>query len=309
MPTVNSLYALNEVRFQFTARPKNTFSPGDRLKKLFYRNGKPQEESLIPSESFILGPLSLNIAKGKLTSILGRSGSGKTTLLSLLGLLRRPLEGEIEINLHEGYRIAELWQNERRIEHFRAQNIGFALQRGELLPYLTLRENAEVILRFLGQQEPQIREAVESIFQNLFQGEMREGKFAEVIDSKPSNVSQGQYQRGSIVRALANSPSILLADEPTGNLDQLTGELAMRIFRQLVDETPAGAMPQTVIVVTHDLLLAMKFADEIIVLSNGKRRAHYTLDRQQKIWSEAEKSGSQFSHVELNKRLLSDLQN
>ena len=159
--------------------------------------------------------------------------------------------------------------------------------------------------------EAEIDSSVIGILNDLFQGEKKENKFEDVINSKPLKVSQGQYQRGSIARSLANSPPILLADEPTGNLDQLTGELAMQIFRKIVDLTQMTKSPKTVIVVTHDLLLALKFADEIIILTNGKKRSHYIFKREgrKKFWiNQGNPRDKQFRGAELRKRLLSDLQ-
>ena len=218
----------------------------------------------------------LEISKGKLTSILGRSGSGKTTLLSLLGMLRRPTEGRIVVHLHNRQydALEHLWTQD--IEQFRAENIGFALQRGELLPYLTLYENTALLLQFLKKDIHKSEEHVHGILRQLYQGELQEDLFEKVIYSKPSAVSGGQYQRAAIARALANQPAIVLADEPTGNLDAQSGREALQMLRTILFSDRAnGADPKSVIVVTHDLHLALEFADEIIDLSNGKVKAQY----------------------------------
>jgi len=234
---------------------------------------------------FRLGPLNLNIASGRLTAILGRSGSGKTTLLSILGLLRKHLTGDFHIQLATGATNGtELWQTERSLEAFRANNIGYALQKGELLPFLSLYDNAKLVLKFLQQSDADIAEKLTPKFEALYQEEARIGQLSKVMHSKPSQVSQGQYQRGAIVRALANNPHIVLADEPTGNLDQHAAQQAMHIFRELVRSGRSNGQAQSVVVVTHDLKLAIEYADDIVVMSNGQCVAHYTQELDAGTW-------------------------
>ena len=241
-----SIYKIEGLRFTYTPN-----------------NGKKSETQT--GDQFELGPIDLTIKKGKMTSILGRSGSGKTTLLSLLGLLRQHEHGKIFIDLNETIDIKNLWKRNRDIENFRANHLGFALQRGELLPYLSVYENAALVSRFLNRTYEEVDHSLKALFDSFYSREKNDNLLANVLNNKPLNVSQGQYQRAAVVRALANDPDILLADEPTGNLDKESGEEAMAIFQEIVRLNPE----KSVIVVTHDQKLAADFADEIITLKNG----------------------------------------
>jgi ABC-type lipoprotein export system ATPase subunit len=301
-----SLYHLKDVQFEFLQK-RNT-------KKWWQRRKASDTDESGGAGEFALGPLDLELRKGKLTSILGRSGSGKTTLLSLLGLLRRPIQGELTVTLDdEAYEIAKLWDDEEKLEAFRANHIGFALQKGELLPYLTLHENAEIILKFLGRESKKIEKSLAGIFGRLYEADQerksQQDEIKRLIHSKPLAVSQGQYQRGAIARALANQPPILLADEPTGNLDELTAPQVIQIFREIVDKSVEEEAPKSVIMVTHDMLLAIEYADEIIVLSQGKQVAHYTAQKgDEKMWHrKAEEENEQYTSANLKEQLLKDM--
>lgn len=259
------IYSLKNISYTFKQKNERTF-------RLF---SKASDKKIIKKDNFTLGPINIDITKGKFTSILGRSGSGKTTLLSLLGLLRKEDKGNISIMLDgANTNTSDIWKEKEKNELFRAQNIGFALQKGELLPYLSLVENAMLTSNFLKKNEEDAKKKLDLFFEKLYKNESLLNQLDTVKNSKPSNVSQGQYQRGAIVRALANDPSIILADEPTGNLDEHSGREAMTIFKEIVEEYKTTDRPKSVIVVTHDLLLAIEFADEIIILSNGKQSAH-----------------------------------
>mgnify|MGYP000161706701 CR=1 FL=1 len=219
-------------------------------------------------DDFELGPLTLDIVKGKLTSILGRSGSGKTTLLSILGLLRQQISGSLVLNVNEeDYSSENLWNNDYSIERFRANHFGFALQKGELLPFLNLYDNAALVSRFTGASEVQIAKKINHLFEILYEREFKNNQLEEIKAKFPSQVSGGQLQRASIIRALANSPEVLLADEPTGSLDPTTGRQTMQIFRNVINDSSHNT---SVIVVTHDFHLAVGYADEIIVMKNGE---------------------------------------
>lgn len=268
---MNSIYTIKDLHYQY---------PKTRQTGWSWFSGKKtaQEDSQDQADKgnvFELGPLSLDIKKGKLTSILGRSGSGKTTLLSLIGLLRKPTSGDATIHAEEDISIKVLWQKNQELELFRSNHLGFALQKGELLPHLSLYENASLVSAYLKNEETEISQRIEQQFEALYEQEYREKSLSRIMNQKPSHVSQGQYQRGAIVRALANNPSIILADEPTGNLDIHSGEKAMRIFRHIVEETS----DKSVIVVTHDRKLAVDFADEIIILTEGKVKSRFVIDR------------------------------
>jgi len=232
----------------------------------FSYDSKPGNKTVSDSvKKFELGPIDLEIKKGKLTSVLGRSGSGKTTLISILGLLRKHETGEIQINLEEVVDIKNLWARQKDIEQFRANHLGFALQKGELLPYLSVYENAALVSRFVNRPESEIKNSLDGLFDSFYAREKNDNLLEQVLDNKPLKVSQGQLQRAAVVRALANDPDIILADEPTGNLDLESGKEAMRIFRKIVIDNPK----KSVIVVTHDVFLAAEFANEIIVIKNG----------------------------------------
>lgn len=257
------MYELKSVRFKFKESEKFAFP------KIFNSKSRPVEEI----KEFELGPLDLKIYRGKFTSILGRSGSGKTTLLSLLGLLRQEDEGEIIITLEDGGQkhTRQLWLNQQELELFRARQIGFALQRGELLPYLTVLENAMVVANFLDIDRKAARDKVLALSEELYKEEKGQDLLEKVLNSKPGNVSQGQYQRGAIVRALANNPIVVLADEPTGNLDEHTGDVAMKTLKNAIRHSRENNQKETtVVVVTHDIKLAIAHAEEIIVLKNGQ---------------------------------------
>jgi len=298
----NPVYSLTRVAYQYKRRSS------------VFR----MSEEEVRNDVFTLGPLTLQIARGRLTSILGLSGSGKTTLLSILGLLRRPDSGEAVIDVDGRCDIGALWENEKALETMRAQMLGFALQKGELLPFLSLYENAALVPRFLKRSnlKTSIGKQFLRLFSHVFQGADREAyseRDRKTVDrlmaSKPSAVSGGQYQRAAILRAMANNPRVLLADEPTGNLDQHTGQLAMSIFRRLVDESDQ-AKPTSVVIVTHDMLKAMDFADEIIVLSDGGMKAHYVAGAgaSGKLWrSHDQPDAVGFSGRKFQERLLADL--
>jgi putative ABC transport system ATP-binding protein len=261
---------------------------------------------------FALGPMTLKIPKGKFTAILGESGSGKTTLLSLIGLLRKQTAGKLTMHINnKAFDTEKLWENEKAIEQLRANHIGFALQKGELLPYLSLYENAQLVPRFLKKDRKSIKESLNDVFELLYKE--RGKKLKRIKKSKKNKVSYGQHQRGGIARALANNPPVILADEPTGNLDQLTGRKTMQIFREIIDQGAEQRKYKSIIVVTHDLQLALEFADEIIVLNRGKKQSHCVCQNiEHKIWYATEHKPREIKYryyrpIDLEKRLLEDM--
>jgi putative ABC transport system ATP-binding protein len=193
----------------------------------------------------------LEIGRGEFVVIVGPSGSGKSTLLQLLGALDRPTEGEIEF---EGRRLARL--GDRDLAELRLKTIGFIFQQFNLIPTLTAAQNVEVALA-----------------PDRLPGEARRTRTHELLRSVglggrashlPSQLSGGEQQRVAIARALANDPHVLLADEPTGNLDTTTGEEIMALLKNLCTEHG-----HTVVLITHDAEIAAQ-ARRVIRMQDGQ---------------------------------------
>ncbi len=197
--------------------------------------------------------VSFTVNDGELLSITGRSGSGKSTLLNLLGGLDEPTEGRIEINGKDISRMGE-----EKLARYRARHIGFVFQSYNLIPNLSALEN--VLLAMEAARKGKRRERAEIAKTLLTQVGLDE----EQMKRKPSRLSGGQQQRVAIARALANQPSIVLADEPTGNLDEATSAMIITLLRDLA--TSHGI---TFIIVTHDPSIA-KQADTVLQLKDGK---------------------------------------
>jgi ABC-type lipoprotein export system ATPase subunit len=197
-----------------------------------------------------LNNVSLEIFKGEFVALTGPSGSGKSTLLQLLGGLDKPASGSIEIN---GQNLAKL--NDSKLSQFRNRTIGFIFQFFYLQPFLDLQTNIEVPGMFARSKRTDRRK--------------RSAELAAIVglDERlrhlPRELSGGQMQRAAIARALLNQPPILLADEPTGNLDRTNGKAIFDLFRTICDKHGT-----TVIVVTHDMELAAT-ADRIVQLEDG----------------------------------------
>lgn len=194
--------------------------------------------------------VSLEIAKGEAVAVVGASGAGKTTLLQILGTLSRADAGRLEI---DGVNVAAL--KDRELSRFRNSHIGFVFQFHHLLPEFTALENV-CIPAFIARRE---RTEVEARARELLGMLGLAGR----ICHKPSQLSGGEQQRVAIARALINSPSVLLADEPSGNLDSRNRDEIHRLFFELRDK-----LGQTVVIVTHDEGLAA-MADRKIVMSDG----------------------------------------
>ena len=192
----------------------------------------------------------LRLARGEIALIMGPSGSGKTTLLSMLGGLLRPSSGEI---LLDGIALHEL--GERELPYVRAQKIGFIFQDFNLMPSLSARENVEVALNVAGTSGPAARDRAEELLRDLELGHR--------LDFLPDKLSGGEKQRVAIARALANEPSLVLADEPTANLDSSIGREVMRVLGELARERG-----QSVLIVSHDSRIG-EFADRVLWLEDG----------------------------------------
>ena len=197
-----------------------------------------------------LDGIDLRIGRGEMTAIMGASGSGKSTLLYLLGCLDRPTAGDYRLM---GQNVAEL--DDDRLSAIRNSMIGFVFQTFHLIPQLTVLENVEVPLFYSGALRHSRRVRSVELLEMVGLGDR--------MDHRPNELSGGQMQRVAIARALVNDPVLLLADEPTGNLDSHSGEEILALFEQLHQ---AG---RTIVVVTHDDQIAGR-CERIIRLHDGK---------------------------------------
>jgi len=195
--------------------------------------------------------VSIQVPRAQLLAVRGRSGSGKTTLLSLIGGLDRPTEGRVLI---DGQLVSEFDEDE--LIQFRRRRIGFVFQTMGLLPILSAAENVEIPLRLVA-TEPAEREARVQELLGIV-------GLAERAHHRPHELSGGEQQRVAIARALANRPDVLLADEPTGQLDSDTGRGIVMVLRTLVRDEGI-----TAIMATHDPSL-IDFADQVIELRDGR---------------------------------------
>ncbi len=189
-------------------------------------------------EIMALDSLSLQIAKGEFVGIMGPSGSGKTTLLNLLGCLDQPSSGSI---VFEGQDISGL--NEREIDDLRLKRMGFIFQTFNLMPTFTALENVAFPMEIAGIPRDERTERARQLLRQL--------GLIERIHHKPRELSAGENQRVAIARALANNPSVILADEPTGNLDSRTTEEISQLLSELNTEYQVA-----IILVTHDASVA-----------------------------------------------------
>ncbi|MBN1452891.1 MAG: ABC transporter ATP-binding protein [Anaerolineales bacterium] len=200
-------------------------------------------------EVMALDGVNLSVREGEFLSVMGPSGSGKSTLLHLLGALDRPTSGEI---VFAGKKLSEV----RDLDHFRSRMVGFIFQMHNLIPTLTARENIEIPMRAAPASHHERRKKIEALLELV--------GMADRANHLPSRLSGGQRQRVAIARALANHPQILLADEPTGNLDTASGAEVMAVFRQLNQE-----QGMTVLVVTHAPAIA-RGTKRMVVLEDGQ---------------------------------------
>lgn len=195
--------------------------------------------------------VSLSIEQGEFVALLGSSGSGKSTLLNLMAGLDRPSSGAI---LTHERNLADMSSNE--LAAYRSRTVGMVFQAFNLLPRMTLEENVELPLRLAevdrSERPARVREAIERVH------------LTARLEHRPTEMSGGEQQRAAIARALVNRPAILLADEPTGNLDSATGDEIMRLLREI---NQSGV---TIVMVTHERPRAAEFAHRLVQMKDGK---------------------------------------
>ena len=196
--------------------------------------------------------VTLEIRSGEFVALLGSSGSGKSTLLNLMAGLDRPTGGAIFAN---GRNLSEL--NSLELARYRSRTVGMVFQSFNLLPRMTLEENVELPLRLAevdrGERGKRVQEALERV------------KLEKRLSHRPSELSGGEQQRAALARALVNRPTLLFADEPTGNLDSATGESIMLLLQEIQQK-----LGMTIVMVTHERPLAERFANRIVALADGK---------------------------------------
>lgn len=202
-----------------------------------------------PTAVHALRPATLSIEEGTFVAVYGPSGSGKSTMLNMLGLLDEPTSGSY---LLEGQNVAKLSDAER--SEIRCRKVGIIFQSFNLFPHFSILENVCMPMRFAGVERHEMKERASRLLDRVGLGAR--------LHHSPSQLSGGQCQRVAIARALANDPAVLLGDEPTGNLDEKTGDEILGIFHELVGEG------RTVIMVTHNPEYE-KHVQRVIELQDG----------------------------------------
>jgi putative ABC transport system ATP-binding protein len=206
-----------------------------------------------------LNGIDFDVIAGEFVAIMGPSGSGKSTLLHLLGGLDTPTSGTVTL---AGQTLSDL--NDQQATLARRRNIGFVFQFFNLLPTLTAEENILLPVMIDGKKPADYKEQLDQLVALVGLEERR--------DHKPDQLSGGEQQRVALARALITQPAILLADEPTGNLDSNTGKIIMELLRRSCD-----SLNQAIVVVTHDVRAAA-FADRVVFLSDGQVERRVTFD-------------------------------
>ena len=198
----------------------------------------------------VLKGVNLNVKKGEFLAVLGPSGSGKSTLMNIIGCLDTPTSGEYVLH---GRNVGKL--DENALSEVRCREIGFIFQSFHLLSRQNALGNVELPLIYAGMSDRERRERATKMLERV--------GLTDKMYHYPNQLSGGQQQRVAIARALANNPTILLADEPTGALDQQTGKQVMALFRELNEEG------RTIIMITHDIGIA-KYAKRIVRILDGE---------------------------------------
>src|SRR5690242_3824084 len=196
--------------------------------------------------------VTLEVRSGEFVALLRCSGSGKSTLLNLMAGLDRPTGGAI---FADGRNLSELSSLE--LARYRSKTVGMVFQSFNLLPRMTLEENVELPLRLAevdrAERGKRVADALERV------------RLEKRLSHRPSEMSGGEQQRAALARALVNRPTMLFADEPTGNLDSATGETIMQLLKEI-----QGTLGMTIVMVTHERPLAERFADRIVTVADGK---------------------------------------
>jgi len=247
---------------------KNLFDTAERMAQL--PADTPRDAVIVTrnlEREYIMGTetvralrgVDLTIRRNEYVAIMGPSGSGKSTLMNMIGCLDTPSAGEYWLN---GHRVSELGDDE--LARIRNREIGFVFQTFNLLPRATALHNVELPLVYAGKPSKQRKE--------LASEALRRVQLGDRMHHRPNELSGGQRQRVAIARALVNQPSILLADEPTGNLDSTTSEEIMALFREL------HTQGQTVVLVTHEHDIAMH-ARRQVHLKDGRVERDFQTER------------------------------
>ncbi len=198
----------------------------------------------------VLKKVSLDLSEGEYLSVLGPSGSGKSTLMNIIGCLDTPTSGSYTLR---GREVEDL--DETELAHLRSREIGFIFQNSQLLPRLNALRNVELPLIYAGVPPRERRRRAEAMLERV--------GLSDRMEHLPTQLSGGQQQRVAIARALVGNPSILLADEPTGALDQKTGKQIMALFRELNEEK------RTIVMITHDMNIAAN-ARRVVHIIDGE---------------------------------------
>ena len=220
---------------------KGAFFRMEKINK-YYQMGEEQ--------AHILKDIDLSIDEGEYLSVLGPSGSGKSTLMNIIGCLDVPTSGQYTLH---GRPVEEM--TEAELARLRSEEIGFVFQNSQLLPRLTAQKNVELPLIYAGVGPKERRRRARELLERV--------GLSDRMEHMPNQLSGGQQQRVAIARALAGNPTLLLADEPTGALDQKTGKQVMALFRELNDEG------RTIIMITHDMNIA-KNARRVVHIIDGE---------------------------------------
>jgi putative ABC transport system ATP-binding protein len=209
-----------------------------------------------PNQVAALDRVTMGVDEGEFVAIQGTSGSGKSTLLNLLGGLDRPTSGEV---LFDSKPLSPL--SKKQMARYRKFSVGMIFQNFNLIPKMTADENVKLALAFGGMRGVERRERATELLERVGLGDR--------MAHRPSEMSGGEQQRVAIARALANRPRVLLADEPTGNLDSTRARELLALLREMTDRDRL-----TVLLVTHDHELASSFANRIIMMKDGKIQAY-----------------------------------
>ena len=219
---------------------KGAFFRMEKINK-FYQMGEEQ--------AHILKDIDLTIDEGEYLSVLGPSGSGKSTLMNIIGCLDVATSGQYTLH---GQPVEEM--TEAELARLRSEEIGFVFQNSQLLPRLTAQKNVELPLIYAGVGPRERRRRARELLERV--------GLSDRMEHLPNQLSGGQQQRVAIARALAGNPTLLLADEPTGALDQKTGKQVMALFRELNEEG------RTIIMITHDMNIAQN-ARRVVHIIDG----------------------------------------